>query len=77
MCVFVLQRTLNSHIYSLSPDLNYVMITHDVQKVFRHSTLAKYTFQSLKDRSDHQLFFRYLTLAKYRGIVPVLKRQVR
>ncbi|CAL8070496.1 unnamed protein product [Orchesella dallaii] len=36
-------RRFNAVSFSLSPDLKYILFTHDVQKVHRHSYTARYT----------------------------------
>lgn len=43
-------RTLNPAKFSLSPDRNYLLLAHNVKKLFRYSYLAQYTIYDVKTR---------------------------
>ncbi len=45
-----MQRQLNSHSYTVSPDLNYVLISSGKRKVYRHSYTAQYALFNIKTR---------------------------
>ena len=44
------QRVFHWQRWELSEDGKFLLIVHDTIQIFRHSSLAKYTIVSLKDR---------------------------
>ena len=47
---YFLQRQLNSHSYTVSPDLKFVLISSNKAKVYRHSYTAQYALFSIQSR---------------------------
>ena len=58
------QRVFHWQRWELSEDGKFLLIVHDTIQIFRHSSLAKYTIVSLKDRYMQQSFER-----KIEGII--------
>ncbi|CAD1480538.1 unnamed protein product, partial [Heterotrigona itama] len=65
-------RTLNPAKFSLSPDRNYLLLAHNVKKLFRYSYLAQYTVYDVNTREIIPLtphpekeVHPYLLLAKW------------
>ena len=50
------QRVFHWQRWELSEDGKFLLIVHDTIQIFRHSSLAKYTIVSLKDRYIQQSF---------------------
>ncbi|XP_017888921.1 inactive dipeptidyl peptidase 10 isoform X3 [Ceratina calcarata] len=48
-------RILNPAKFSLSPDRNYLLLAHDVKKLFRYSYLAQYTVYDVNTRETIRL----------------------
>ena len=48
------QRVFHWQRWELSEDGKFLLIVHDTIQIFRHSSLAKYTIVSLKDRYMQQ-----------------------
>ncbi|KAF4520671.1 hypothetical protein B566_EDAN006347 [Ephemera danica] len=53
--VCVLQRQLNAINFSVSSDLNYVLLISDVTKVFRYSTEARYNIYEVATENHYPL----------------------
>ncbi|XP_017324691.1 inactive dipeptidyl peptidase 10 [Ictalurus punctatus] len=47
--------TFKASKFSVSPDLNYVLLTYDVKKVYQYSFLASYLIYNLHTREVHEL----------------------
>ncbi|XP_062861669.1 inactive dipeptidyl peptidase 10-like [Trichomycterus rosablanca] len=48
-------ETYKASKFAVSPDLNYVLLTYDIQKVYRYSFLASYMIYNLHTREVHEL----------------------
>ncbi|XP_076858740.1 inactive dipeptidyl peptidase 10 isoform X2 [Brachyhypopomus gauderio] len=47
--------TFKASKFAVSPDLNYVLLTYDIKKVYRYSFLASYLMYNLHTREVHEL----------------------
>ncbi|XP_035390383.1 inactive dipeptidyl peptidase 10-like [Electrophorus electricus] len=47
--------TFKASWFAVSPDLNYVLLTYDIKKVYRYSFLASYLIYNLHTREVHEL----------------------
>ncbi|XP_036423994.1 inactive dipeptidyl peptidase 10-like [Colossoma macropomum] len=47
--------TFKASKFAVSPDLNYVLLTYDIKKVYRYSFLASYLIYNLLTREVHEL----------------------
>uniref|UniRef100_A0A8B9KQ49 Dipeptidylpeptidase IV N-terminal domain-containing protein n=1 Tax=Astyanax mexicanus TaxID=7994 RepID=A0A8B9KQ49_ASTMX len=56
ICVlFFVQATFKASKFAVSPDLNYVLLTYDIKKVYHYSFLASYLIYNLRTREVHEL----------------------